>query len=264
MNDSETTAPSTNGGISAPKPFETKQGETKSGENKPGETKAASAKPSGPVPRRLPTVQAKPISMFVILGFVVVGAGLVLALLYFSHRVVGDSAEKVFNSGPQLQGEFNDRHNSYGIRPPVGWTIRDPHDQKNIYITGPNDAVFPPMIVINLDIKAGSIASYMQEHKGRIQFENKTAQFISDDPDSIDGAVATRRFVYDLDHVADNGQTIRLRTLQYILEDKPRFYRVTCHARVEDFDRLLPFFEASARTLRRTKVPTKTPQPLAN
>jgi hypothetical protein len=170
----------------------------------------------------------------------------------------------MINRGPQLQAEFVDRHNSYGIRPPVGWKIRDPHDQKNMYITGPNDGVFPPMVVINLDIKAGSIASYMQEHKGRIQFENKTATFISDDADSIDGCVATRRFVYDLDHVADNGQTVRIRTLQYIMEDKPRFYRVTCHARVEDFDRLLPYFEATARTFRRTRVPSKKPEVLLN
>lgn len=229
----------------------------------PAEGTGDKKSPPGP-PRRLP-VQAKqkPISPLILIGFVVLGAGLVGALLYFSHSVVSESTEELLNRGVQLQGEFVDRHNSYGIRHPVGWKIRDPHDQKNIYITGPNDKVFPPMVVINLDIKAGGIASYIQEHKGRIQFENKSAQFISDEPDSIDGALATRRLVYDMDHVNDQGAVVRIRTLQYIMEDKPRFYRVTSHARVEHFDAMLPYFEAVSRSFRRTRVPAKTPAPLS-
>jgi hypothetical protein len=55
---------------------------------------------------------------------------------------------------------------------------------------------------------------------------------------------------------------VKVRTLQYIMESKPRFYRVTCHARADQFDKLLPYFEATARTFRRTKLPKLLPVPL--
>lgn len=238
-----------------------------------GSAEGIQGKPNaGLPPRRVPIQHKKAMFSPMLIVFVLLAMILVGGLLFLSQRVVGDTPEKILNAGPQLQAEFIEPHNNYAIRPPVGWRIKDPHDRKNIYITGPNAADFPPLIVVNLEVKAGGIASYLQEHKGRIQFENKTVQFISEEPDSIDGCTNTVRLVYDMDHdpgkrnenneLVDAGKTVRVRTVQFIMESKPRFYSVTCHARADQFDRMLPYFEATARSFRRTKMHKLLPVPI--
>ena len=62
--------------------------------------------------------------------------------------------------------------------------------------------------------------------------------------------------------LVDAGKTVRVRTVQFIMESKPRFYSVTCHARADQFDRMLPYFEAAARSFRRTKMHKLLPVPI--
>jgi hypothetical protein len=49
----------------------------------------------------------------------------------------------------------------------------------------------------------------------------------------------------------DAGQPVKVRTLQYVMEDWPRFYRVTCDAAAEKYKKYLARFEASAGSFKR-------------
>jgi len=163
---------------------------------------------------------------------------------------------------PTLAEEFEDRNNNYAIRRPVTWVIEDRHDGANIYIKGPRERGFPPLIIVSLDIKPGGIESYLREHKGRIAYQDKTVAWISEDTDYIDGCPNTVRLEYECNATLNDDSVVRVRALQFIMEDKPRFYRVTCFVSAELYEKYLSKFEACARSFRRTPIPKATPQQL--
>ncbi|MCY3021527.1 MAG: hypothetical protein NTW87_21140 [Planctomycetota bacterium] len=132
----------------------------------------------------------------------------------------------------------------------------------NIYIKGPREIGFPPLIVVSLHIKPGGIESFLREHKGRITHKDKTVAWMTEESDSIDGCAHTVRLEYECNTEMDDGSAVRVRALQYIMEDRPRFYTVTCFASPEVFERYLPRFEASARSFRRTPIRAPAPQAL--
>jgi len=157
---------------------------------------------------------------------------------------------------PKLGAEFTDPiHMSFSIRPPANWVIEDPHDKTNIYLKGPREPGLRPLIIVSLDIAPGSLNSYLQLHKGRIEAEDKSVTWISEDSgESIDGCPNTARLEYECNFEAANKEQVRVRALQYIMEDKPRFYRVTCFVPASLYEKYLPRFEASARSFRRVPI----------
>jgi hypothetical protein len=169
----------------------------------------------------------------------------------------------VDTSGPPALGkEFKDmgeQRNSVSMRPPLNWTVSDPHDNANVYFKGPKEKGFSPLIIESCEVAPGSLMSYVKEHKARIMAVDKTVKFEEkeEDEDVIDGCRAFR-LVYDVDLPSETDKNadgtpliVTVRTLQYIMEDRPRFYRVTCHARADQFQRFLKRFEASARSWKR-------------
>jgi hypothetical protein len=100
------------------------------------------------------------------------------------------------------------------------------------------------------------LTSYLQLHKGRIELQDKTVKWISEDlGESIDGCPQTARLEYECTLEVENVGPVKVRALQYIMEDKPRFYRVTCFASSSTFEKYLPKFEASVRSFRRQPLP---------
>lgn len=188
----------------------------------------------------------------------VVGAGLVALIIHFANQMTASIAE----GPPKLGPEFEDRANNWTIRPPANWVIEDRHDGANIFIKGPREKGFPPLIIVSLEIKPGGMESYLQEHKGRIAFKDKKVKWLSEEPDFIDGCPQTVRLEYECEDEMDDGNMVKVRALQYIMEDKPRFYRVTCFVSPENYEKYLPKFEACARSFRRTPLPKAAPEVL--
>ena len=60
---------------------------------------------------------------------------------------------------PALAKEFEEPNNNYTIRPPVNWFIEDRHDGNNIYLKGPREKGFSPLIIVSLEVKPGGSAT---------------------------------------------------------------------------------------------------------
>ena len=64
------------------------------------------------------------------------------------------------------------------------------------------------------------------------------------------------KLVYDCQMPKDGGDgTVTVRMLQYVIDDHPRFYMVSCFVNAELFDKYLQRFEASARSFERIPIP---------
>lgn len=186
----------------------------------------------------------------------------VILVTGLTYVVVQLAAPVVEPGQPRLGPEFEDKNNNFTIHPPVNWAIEDRHDGANIYIVGPKEKGYRPFIIVSLEIKAGGIESYLREHKGRINYQEKTTKWLSEDTDSIDGCPHTARLEYEWDYTPDDMPVVTVRTLQYVMEDKPRFYRVTCSVAADLYDNYLPQFEHCARSFRRTPLPKPLPEAL--
>jgi len=183
--------------------------------------------------------------------------GLVIGLVWAMVQIVLPPTEVEV---PKLDREFTDPVNSYSIRRPMGWRIEDPHDKSNVYLKGPLEPGFSPLIISSLDIAPGSLSSYLQLHKARIESQDKTVKWISEDTsESIDGCPQTARLEYECTQEMEGAGPVRVRGLQYIMEDKPRFYRVSCYVTASLYEKYLPKFEASVRSFRRLPLPHSQP-----
>jgi len=230
-------------------------------------------------PPRLPRKAAPPSLLglsprktMLLLGAVAAVAGALLVTVII--KFAGDMTAPIAEGAPKLAAEFEERANNYTIRPPVNWVIEDRHDGANIFIKGPKERGFPPLIVVSMEIKPGGIESYMREHKGRIAFQagqitngpkdskDKAVKWISEETDSIDGCPNTVRLEYECNTVMNDETIVRVRALQYIMEDKPRFYRLTGFVSPENFEKYLQKFEACMRSFKRTPLPNAAPQVL--
>jgi hypothetical protein len=165
--------------------------------------------------------------------------------------------------GPEFKDQGSITRNYCALRPPLNWTVHDPHDDANVYFKGPKEKGFSPLIIESAEIAPGGIVSYIKEHKARILAQDKTVVFDEkeEDEDVIDGCRA-HRLVYDVDLPSETDKApdgspmmVKVRTLQYIMEDRPRFYRITCHVRADQYRRFLSRFEASARSFKRLAIP---------
>jgi hypothetical protein len=235
----------------------------------PGAANApAAAVPSSAVPkatRSLPPRRiAVPSAGFQLSGRATVAliiAAVVIAVT-LAYLVVQMTAPIVEAGPPKLAAEVEAQNINFAMRPPVNWAVEDRHDGFNLYIKGPREPGFSPVIVVSLEIKPGGIETYLREHKGRIAVEDPSVKWLSEEADSLDGCPHTVRLEYECKTTLDDGTAVSVRALQYIMEDKPRFYRVTCFASAETFEKYLPRFEASARTFKRTPLPKAMPQPI--
>lgn len=165
--------------------------------------------------------------------------------------MVKTDEKKTEDGQPQLAEEFRNPNDDYLIKPPINWWLQDPHDHHNFYIKGPHERGYMPLITICTDVAPGRLESYVKEYKGRLQVEDKSVQFISDTVETINGIEAAR-LVYTWTLVNDDKTEVKVRTLQYIVPDVPRFYRITSSVRDDIFDKYMARFEASSKTFKLT------------
>lgn len=160
---------------------------------------------------------------------------------------------KTETSVVKLGEEYHDPVNNYSIHPPYNWKLDDPHDGRNFYILGPRERGLTPMVLICLDVAPGDLESYVKTYKSDLQNAEKSVKWISDEKDRVD-KTDCERLEYECDMATDDGKTARIRSMQYIIPDPPRFYRVTCSVRADIFQQYLERFESSARSFKRTQM----------
>ena len=159
---------------------------------------------------------------------------------------------------PTLGEEFRDPVNTYAIRPPANWTLQDPHDGRNFYIKGPKERGYIPLMTICLDVAAGRLESYIKEYKGRLQAEDPSIKFVSESTVKIDkDKYQAVRLVYTWSSPNSDNTVTTVKTVQYVVDDAPRFYRVSGSVREDAFDKYLPRFDASANSF--SILPLNTP-----
>ncbi|MFH0939330.1 MAG: hypothetical protein V1899_08630 [Planctomycetota bacterium] len=185
--------------------------------------------------------------------------GMASFLLVILSLLIGKMAMPTIEEGPPaLAKKFKDIKNGYTICPPLNWVIQDPHDGWNLYLKAPAEKEFSSVIIVSLEIAPGQLASYLAEHRARIENQDKTIKWIGEaEEEVIDGCLAMK-IEYDCDLQIDNDTSVKVRTRQYILEDRPRFYRITCHSRADKFDKYEARFDACARTFTRAPEPPKS------
>lgn len=213
--------------------------------------------PAKSTPPRRWAPQPKKISRGLAITLIASATAMVLGLGFLTVKMLTPAPEAEV---PRLDQEFTDPINSYSIRRPLGWRIEDPHDKSNIFLKGPKEPGYSPFIVSSLDVAPGSLASYLQLHKGRVEAQDKTVKWISEDlGESIDGCPHTARLEYEFTEETEQAGKVQVRALQYIMEDKPRFYRVSCYVAANLYEKYLPKFEASVRSFRRLPLPRALP-----
>jgi hypothetical protein len=161
-----------------------------------------------------------------------------------------------------LEKPFAHRRDNFSIQPPKNWRLHDRVPDTSLVIKGPQERLFTALIVVSFEIAPDRLEGFVKEHKSRLQHENPSIKWLDEKDDFISGMRAIR-LVYECDY-QDVGQTekLRLKNLQYIIDNRPRFYRITCSVAAGYYERYLARFEASARSFDRLPLPDATPQPL--
>jgi hypothetical protein len=158
--------------------------------------------------------------------------------------------------------EYIDTRNEVAITPPIGWKIDDRSQPGTLALLGPAEHGCTPMVLVFWHLAPGRMESYLKEHKPRVEAESPdgNVQWLKDEEtEKIDGC-PTQRLEYLCDWQAgDDGSTVKVHALQFVIEDQPRFYLITCFVAADVFDRYKTILDATARTFRR--VPNTTPLP---
>jgi hypothetical protein len=183
----------------------------------------------------------------------VLGVALVVSLHYLFEPK---------KTGILLQAEFADSFRldetatKTAIRAPRNWQIDDRRPFE-VNITGPREPGFAPVLQIYTLPAAGKLPAYVEEHKARLKYENPSLEFLGQEDDALDGCPAIR-LEYECDYQVDpkldaKTPSVRIHALQYILRAPgyPMYYKVSCWATKESFEKYRPYFEASIHTLRR-------------
>lgn len=160
---------------------------------------------------------------------------------------------------PRLAEAFKDQEDSFLIKPPAHWVLQDRYPGTSIVMKGPPEKGFPPLILVCLDIAPDRLKPYLEEYKARLQHEDKSIRFLAEEEDALDGC-RTMRLEYDCDYANEQGKVVKVRSLQFILDNRPRFYRITCQVDAGSYDKYKAVFEASARSFQRTAIVTDLPQ----
>lgn len=223
-------------------------------------------------PRRwsAPTSPARKLSnrtVWLLVAAAVLLVGILVVAIYYATSALdfgGSNPSRL--SATEHKG--NRHWERYAIRPPVYWHIQDHVENTSIVFKGPREDGYPPIIIVACTDGPGRLASHVQEHKARLSTQEKSVQWLSEEIDQgIDGCEA-KRLEYDClmprvkprsekSENSDAEEMVKVRTLQYILEDpaigkRPaRFYRITCHVAEHAYARYLARFEACARSFRR-------------
>lgn len=221
----------------------------------PGANPASAPNPAT-VRRRWAPAPPTNLSTFKIVLVIGLAAVLAVALVVALHYVLTPApvVAKVV-----LGDEFRDRVNEmadFAFSPPRHWNIDDRTQKYTYYVQGPKEVGFSPLMIFTSTAAPGTMSTFLDEHKKRIQNEEPSTQFISEEDDSIDGCRA-KRIEYDCEYrETDTSPLVKLRTLQFVVKDPsfPVFYKITCHSTLETYASHVPVFEASAHSFRRVEV----------
>jgi len=166
------------------------------------------------------------------------------------------------NPGPVVLGQaYLDNEDNFSIRPPVNWTVDDHFPDASVAITGPQEHGMSPLILVALEIAPGRLESYLEEHKRRLQRQDPSVKWLSEDEVWIDGCRATR-LEFECAVEDRQGGMAPVRALQYVFDCKPRYYRVTCFVAASLYEKYRSKFEATAGSFARQPLVVPFPQPV--
>ncbi|HYF52009.1 MAG TPA: PsbP-related protein [Planctomycetota bacterium] len=153
---------------------------------------------------------------------------------------------------PTLGTALNMPEVGASIQPPMNWSLDQLPGDPNATLRGPKEKGFPPLIICSMEPAPGDLAGYLKEHKARISAQDKTVKWISEQETTLDGRPAVRlEYETESDAAPPAIGKVRVHALQYIVEDKPTYYRVTCFVVASAFDKYQERFEASAKSFKR-------------
>jgi hypothetical protein len=204
------------------------------------------AVPKGSRPKHK-RMRLSPVAWFFIsvAGFAAVGV--VLAISQYMMPGVQDGP-------PLLENPHNDTVNGVSIRAPKNWLLQDPFDGSNVYILGPKEKGFSPLIIMCTEVSSGKLPAYVKEHKDRTNLRGDSVVWLSEEVDIIDSTRAVR-LEYEYNYKVEGKEDVKVRGLQYIVGDWPRYYRLSAYVRADLFESYRPRFEASMRSFKRMPKP---------
>jgi len=184
---------------------------------------------------------------------------LVLALLAFLAGIAGCGAPPAAPVAapippPTLGKALNMPEIGASIQPPLHWTIDQLPGDPNATLRGPKEKGFPPIILCSIEQAPGGLQAYVREHKARIESQDKTVKWISEQETTLDGRPAIRlQYNTESDAALPAIGKLRIGALQFIVEDKPTFYRITCFVAAAAYEKYEERFIASAKTFKRLR-----------
>lgn len=196
------------------------------------------------------------------LGWLLVIASTTVVIVLGLFIFILDSASVRVDDGPVALGQaYVNNDDNFSIHPPINWTVDDHFGGASVAIKGPQERGMSPLILVALEIGPGRLESYLEEHKRRLSHQDATLKWVGEDDTWIDGCHVAR-LEYESDVEIQEGKpTVRVHALQYIFDNKPRFYRVTCFVNASLYERYRAKFEASAGSFARRPIITPFPSP---
>lgn len=240
--------------------------------SKPADAPAASAMPDAAKPATPPAPDgarkphkkwnpSKPDPMSKRLGWILVFVAttcvVVLGLFIFIFTSISTKPD----TGPvALAMPYRNNDDGFTISSPINWTVDDHFNGASVAIKGPQERGMSPLILVAMEIAPGRLKSYLEEHKRRLSHQEESLQWLSEEEITMDGCPAVR-LVYESDVEIEEGKPkVRVHAVQYIMDDNPRFYRITCFTNASLFERYRAKFEASSNSFKRLPLVTPFPQ----
>ncbi|MCW8129752.1 MAG: hypothetical protein KIS92_05300 [Planctomycetota bacterium] len=197
------------------------------------------------------------------LGWLLVIASTTAVVVLGLFIFILDSVSVQVDNGPVALGQaYLNNDVNFRISPPINWTVDDHFGDASVAIKGPQERGMSPLILVAMEIAPGRLQSYLEEHKRRLSRQDPTLQWLSDEDTWIDGC-HVERLEYECDVEVQEGKPkVRVHALQYIFDNKPRFYRVTCFVSATLYERYRAKFQACAESFARTPLVTPFPSQL--
>jgi len=214
----------------------------------------------GKQPRLFPkpgqTKPNKPGALADRLGWVLVIAATTLVVILGLAIFMLDSIHLHQIAGPVvLDKEYDSPTDNFSIRGPINWSKEEEVGGNSLVFKGPVEKGQGPIILVSNEVAPGRLASYVEEHKKRLEHEEPTLKWLSEE-DTWIGGVHTIRLEYESQYKPDEDRpAVGIRVMLYIFDAKPRFYRVMCYAADTCFERYRPKLEACAETFSLKPIP---------
>jgi len=198
----------------------------------------------------------KPKSMTDRLGWVLVIAATTLVVILALALFMLDSIQLYQLAGPVvLDKEYVSPTDNFSICGPINWPKEEDVSGNSLVIKGPSEKGQGPVVLVSFDIAPGRLVAYAEEHKKRLEHEDPTLKWLSEE-DTWIGGTHVIRLEYECQYKPNEEQSaVGIRVLVYLYDAKPRFYRVMCYSADTCWERYSQKLEACAETFLLKPIP---------